>query len=356
MKRLTALSVAVVAACSAIPAMAQDNTSEVGQYYLGPRIGVFGPDSDRRTIEDGDIAKFKGGLGASFAGLEGGFQFTPKWGYRVYWDHLRGNLESGGTSSGNVFGIDALYSFTENFYGGLGINSTELGSQTNRFVRVSAGYKEYITENLAFTVEGGVQQNDGDLTEFLFQTGLRWYFGKPATYTTPAQEPVAPQPQPEQRPVDSDGDGVIDSRDKCPDTQAGYKVDADGCVMYRDETITKRLMVTFGFDSAKISAGQDTAIRSTAEFLKEYPQLDVVIEGHTDDIGPESYNLKLSQERAKAVGNTLVKDFGINESRVSTVGYGEAQPLVPNTSKANRADNRRVEAKMSVTKKTAIKD
>lgn len=355
MKQLTALSVAVLAACSAVPAMAQDNASEVGQVFVGPRIALFGTDSDRLTVENGQISKFDGGFDSVFGGIEAGFLFTPKWGYRVYYDYLRGSVENAGTASGNVYGIDALYNFTENFYGGLGINATELGSQTNRFVRVTGGYKQYLTNNMALTIEGGIQQSDGDLTEFLLQTGLRWYFDTPASYT-PAPKAAEPQPQPEQRPVDSDGDGVIDSRDKCPDTQAGHKVDADGCVMYRDETITKTLMVTFGFDSAKIPAGQDSDIRSTADFLKEYPQLDVVIEGHTDDIGPESYNLQLSQERAKAVGNSLIKDFGINESRVSTVGYGEAQPIVPNTSRANRAQNRRVEAKMSVTKKTAIKD
>lgn len=355
MKQLTALSVAVLAACSAIPAMAQDNASEVGQVFVGPRIGLFGTDSDRLTVKNGQISKFDGGFDSAFGGVEVGFLFTPEWGYRIYYDYLRGSLEIGDTASGHAFGVDALYNFTENYYAGVGINSTELGSQTNAFLRVIGGYKQYVTNNVALTIEGGIQQSEEDLTEFLFSSGVRWYFDTPAKYT-PAPKPVEPQQQqPEQRPVDSDGDGVMDSNDKCPETQAGYKVDADGCMMYRDETITKTLMVTFDFDSANIPAGQDSDIRSTAEFLKEFPQLDVVIEGHTDDLGPESYNLKLSQERAKAVGDSLV-DFGIEESRVSTVGYGEAQPLVPNTSKANRADNRRVEAKMSVTKQTAIKD
>ncbi|MDX1705960.1 OmpA family protein [Pseudidiomarina sp.] len=354
MKQLTALSVAVLAACSAVPAMAQDNASEVGQVFVGPRIGLFGTDSDRLTLKDGQIYKFEGGFDSVYGGIEAGFLFTPKWGYRIYYDYLRGSMEGGDTASGDAFGVDVLYNFTENFYGGLGISSTELGSQTNRFLRVTGGYKQYVTNNMALTIEGGLQQSDEDLTEFLLQTGVRWYFDTPAKYT-PAPAPVEPQQQPVQPPVDSDGDGVLDSNDKCPDTQAGYKVDADGCVMFRDETITKTLMVTFGFDSAQIPAGQDSDIRSTANFLKDYPQLNVVIEGHTDDLGPESYNLKLSQERAKAVGDSLV-DFGIDKSRVSTVGYGETQPLVPNTTKANRAENRRVEAKMSVTKKTAIKD
>jgi outer membrane protein OmpA-like peptidoglycan-associated protein len=78
------------------------------------------------------------------------------------------------------------------------------------------------------------------------------------------------------------------------------------------------------------------------DFMRGYPEIVIEISGHTDDVGSESYNLKLSEKRAKTVGNYLVKD-GIAKERVVTKGVGFASPLVPNDTEANRAKNRRVE-------------
>ncbi|WP_417664821.1 OmpA family protein [Pseudidiomarina sp.] len=358
MKRLSIVSAAVLSAIVAAPAMAFSG-DEAGSIYIGPRIGLFGTDSDRRVIENNQVQSFGGGFDSLFGGIEGGYQFTPEWGYRVYYDYLRGDLEtSNDSSSGAAFGMDIIYNFSPNVFGSIGINSTEFSDISNQFVRVGAGYKQYINDNWALTLEGAVQQNDGDLTEFMFMTGLRYYFGgsQEPTYTKPEPTP-APEPQPV-APVmkDSDGDGVMDDKDKCPNTQAGFKVDAEGCVMYANETVTRELTVTFALNSAEISSAQTSDIRDTAEFLKEYPQLNVVIEGHTDDTGAATYNQQLSDRRANAVGNSLINDFGIAASRVTTVGYGESRPKYPNNSAENRAKNRRIEAVMSVTKQVPVQD
>lgn len=358
MKRLSIVSAAVLSALVVAPSMAKTG-NEPGTIYVGPRIGLFGTDSDRRVIEENRIQSFGGGFDSVMGGIEGGYQFTPEWGYRVYYDYLRGDLETSDSahSSGSVLGIDAIYNFTPNFYGSLGINGTEFSDVTNRFVRVGAGYKEFFNNNWALTIEGAVQQSDGDLTEFMFMTGLRYYFGgaQQSTYTKPEPAP-APAPAPKPQPVDSDGDGVMDDKDQCPNTQMGYKVDADGCVMYANETVTRELVVTFALNSAEISAGQTNDIRDTAAFLREYPQLDIVIEGHTDDTGAATYNQQLSDRRAKAVGDSLINDFGIAAERISTVGYGESRPKYPNNSSENRAKNRRIEAVMSVTKRVPIEE
>ena len=76
--------------------------------------------------------------------------------------------------------------------------------------------------------------------------------------------------------------------------------------------------------------------------LKEHPNVIVEIQGHTDDVGSEAFNLKLSQKRAEAVRQYLI-DHGIEPDRLIAKGYGESKPLVPNTSPENRAKNRRVE-------------
>lgn len=359
MKKFTAIGLAVLAALSAIPAQAQAQSSdEVGKWFVGPRLGLMGTDSDRAMVRNNTLLTFKGGLDTQFGGIEAGFQFTPEWGYRIYYDALTSDLEAGGSASGRAFGTDVLYNFSDNFYGAVGINATEIGDINNRFLRIGAGYKNYINDDLALTLEAGVQQSDTDLTEFLFQTSLRWYFGG-SSYTPAKAQPqtqtVAPAVTETVVDKDSDGDGVLDSKDKCPNTQAGYKVDGDGCVMYADEIIRRNLLINFGFDSTTIPAAGKADIEATANFLKEYPQLEIVIEGHTDDTGAASYNLGLSERRAKAVGDSLVKDFGIAAARVRTVGYGETQPLVPNDSRENRAKNRRIEAEMSVTKKVPVK-
>ena len=79
-----------------------------------------------------------------------------------------------------------------------------------------------------------------------------------------------------------------------------------------------------------------------AAFLHEYPERTVAIEGHTDSVGPKAFNVTLSRRRAQSVQNILVHG-GIDPSRISAEGYGEAHPVASNSSKAGRQRNRRVE-------------
>jgi outer membrane protein OmpA-like peptidoglycan-associated protein len=78
--------------------------------------------------------------------------------------------------------------------------------------------------------------------------------------------------------------------------------------------------------------------------MKQYPQTSTVVEGHTDSIGSDAYNQGLSERRANAVRDVLVEQHGIETSRVSAVGYGEARPVADNDTDSGRAINRRVEA------------
>ncbi|MBY6064643.1 OmpA family protein [Pseudidiomarina sediminum] len=348
MNRIAAISFAVAAGLSVTGTAFAQSTDKDGQWYVGPRLGAFGTDSDRVAIDNNQLRTFKGGPDSAFYGVEGGFQFTPEWGARVYYDYLRGDLEFADSASGRVYGVDVLYNFTDNVYGSLGLNNTELGDVSNRFLRVGAGYTEQLTNNLNLFVEAAVQQDDSNLTEWMVMTGLRYYFGSSAA--APAPAPVV-----ETTTADSDGDGVTDDKDLCPNTQPTFKVDANGCVMYRNETITHELMINFAFDSDDVPASEKPEIKDTADFMRDNPQLDIRIEGHADSTGPAQYNQGLSERRAKSVGDSLIQDFGIEQERVSTVGYGEDRPLVPNDSKENRAKNRRIEAKMSVTNEVPVK-
>ncbi|MEO1927379.1 MAG: OmpA family protein [Nautiliaceae bacterium] len=136
---------------------------------------------------------------------------------------------------------------------------------------------------------------------------------------------------------DSDGDWVPDSVDKCPNTPKNLVVDHNGC------PIITTLRINFDTNSYKIKKIYYPDIQRVAEVLKSNPSLKIEVAGYTDDKGSKTYNLKLSQKRAEAVKEILVKKFKIDPKRIVAKGYGEAYPLVPNTSDTNRALNRRVE-------------
>jgi OOP family OmpA-OmpF porin len=147
---------------------------------------------------------------------------------------------------------------------------------------------------------------------------------------------------------DSDGDGVADSRDRCANTPRNLAVDANGCPILDRSQERQELLVQFDFDQAVVKPEFYDEIATFAEFLTTYSNTNAVIEGHTDSDGTEAYNQGLSERRATAVMNRLVSEHRIAASRLSAVGYGEARPVVENTSAANKQRNRRIEAEVSV--------
>ena len=85
-------------------------------------------------------------------------------------------------------------------------------------------------------------------------------------------------------------------------------------------------------------------IKTVANFMGENPDYSVILEGHTDSTGSAAYNQKLSERRAAAVAGAL-QNFGVDAGKISSVGYGESQPIATNATKEGRAQNRRVDAK-----------
>jgi len=144
--------------------------------------------------------------------------------------------------------------------------------------------------------------------------------------------------------LDSDGDGVTDSLDQCPNTPKGIKVDRVGCPVPIPEKVSITLLVEFDFDKSVVKPQYHGDIEKVANFLKAYPKTTGELEGHTDSIGTDEYNMKLSQRRAQSVKKYLVDKFGIDPARLSTVGYGESQPVASNKTDAGRQKNRRVVA------------
>lgn len=144
-------------------------------------------------------------------------------------------------------------------------------------------------------------------------------------------------------PLDSDGDGIIDCEDKCPN-EKGVK-ELQGCPI-KCVAITAD-PVYFDFDKAVLRPDGIAAIDAFLTKLGDCKQYDIVVNGHTCNIGTKAYNQKLSEKRAQAVVQYLITK-GVNSAYVAGKGYGETEPAVPNTTKANREKNRRAIVIMSV--------
>jgi OmpA-OmpF porin, OOP family len=114
-------------------------------------------------------------------------------------------------------------------------------------------------------------------------------------------------------------------------------------------TITVRLNVEFEFDKAVVRAIYGDELRAVAEAMKTHGDIDLVLEGHTDSIGTDAYNQDLSERRAAAVKERIAQDYGIDRSRIKTVGYGESRPIADNSTEEGRARNRRVIGELSYT-------
>jgi len=142
---------------------------------------------------------------------------------------------------------------------------------------------------------------------------------------------------------DRDQDGVNDEMDKCPD-QPG-PADNQGCPLVKAAIIIRAKLVAanimFHINSTQLTKSSYPPIKELADSLKTNPDLDLLIEGHTDNTGSPAYNLSLSRERAEAVKKVLLK-LGIADNRIVVRGYGDTRPIADNNAAAGRAENRRV--------------
>ena len=176
-------------------------------------------------------------------------------------------------------------------------------------------------------------------------------------------------------PVDTDGDGVADYLDKCPDTPTGVAVDSVGCPIdtdgdgvpdYLDKcpevagvpenngcpiVITEAAKKAFqrAMKGIQFQSGKDVILKKSygvldevAKVLKDNPDYNVEINGHTDNVGKPASNMTLSEKRAQSVRRYL-EGKGIDGSRMKAQGFGDTKPIDSNKTASGRANNRRVE-------------
>ncbi len=143
---------------------------------------------------------------------------------------------------------------------------------------------------------------------------------------------------------DTDGDGVNDEEDKCP-TRPG-PASNQGCPEISKEVVEKINIaaknVFFATGKYTLLAKSNASLNEVARLMKDDPSLILDIAGHTDDVGSEESNQVLSENRANAVKQYLIKQ-GIAEDRLNSQGYGETKPVADNKTAAGRAKNRRTE-------------
>jgi OOP family OmpA-OmpF porin len=113
----------------------------------------------------------------------------------------------------------------------------------------------------------------------------------------------------------------------------------------RFDILSRSRSVTFGGGNARPDRGSISFLDNLADIISRCPDMVIEVGGHTDDVGSAAANSRLSQRRANAVVKYLATK-GIDTDRLKPIGYGEADPLVPNTNAQNRAKNRRIDFKV----------
>ncbi|MGL4476043.1 MAG: OmpA family protein [Shewanella sp.] len=356
MKHLSKL--VLVAACFPLMASA---AQELTPWYVGAGVGVnnYQPNCDQKTMktcgEDDPYAwdVFAGYMFNDYLGLELGYRDLGQ----AVWTDYSDKLNDVG-AKGATLGLVAVWPFADSwslsaeagamkyilsnnkqwgseyysdngvapYYGvGLGYNLTEN-------LKLQAKYRRY--ENLEDS-----KWNTLDMESNYWGLELSYRFGSEVATPAPVAPPVV---------LDSDNDGVPDSSDACPDTPAGYLVDAQGCTVMAETAQELDVDAKFANNSAVLDQTSYDEVGLLAEFMNNNPDSTVVIKGFASNVGKPDYNMTLSQKRAEAVAQVLEEKFGIAASRISAKGYGITQPLMEGNSAEANAANRRIEAHVSV--------
>ena len=284
--------------------------------------------------------------------------FTDKLGVEGVFQYIPGQSENGGGDThGYIYKLDGLYHFpiTKTIVpyvaaglGGITINPDRGASNSHFLVNYGAGLKYSLTDDLALraAVRHIISFND-NFNNMSYTFGIVYQFGGkktpapqakaepiPAPAPAPAPKPVvkpAPAPAPAPKPVEKPAPApkpVVKPAPPAPQIK---------------KEVTLRIKIEFDTDKSFVRPRYNDELKKVADYLKQYPDNQAVIEGYTDNRGSAVHNMKLSQRRADAVRKYLIDKFGIKADKLSAKGYGKEDPIASNSTKAGRQKNRRVE-------------
>ena len=372
-KSFLKLATAVSLGCAiATPAVAVDNH----QFQITPLVGYNFFDNDL-NFDDSE-----------FYGIALGYGLSDNFSLELTYLESDTDTRGGDDVDIETYRLDALYDLPHLGYwnpyivGGVGRSEYDLGNgfdADTTQLNLGVGLKREITKNIA--IRGDIRAIDNidqgdDLddfgTDYAVQLALTFGFGKAYRHEAPAA-PAAPV----KKELDSDGDGVLDSADacpntpkgvkvnsrgcpldtdrdgvydyldKCPGTKPGLKVDTVGCPIKLTSTVDIQLNVNFDTNKSVVKPQYFGEIKRVADFMNQYEGTSVEVQGHTDSRGSNAYNKALSQRRADAVAAVLVREHGVAANRVTARGYGEESPIASNDDEQGRAANRRVVGSVS---------
>lgn len=379
MKTTTRAGLALALAAMALPALAQEN--ELRPYVTGGYQYLF--EDDSRNSDNGEGYFFGAGKALNqYWGVEfGGFydQFDREPGQANNWHEYGGRL-------------DALFFYSRDRrlspYVNLGVGGARTvlkniaGESTDPFVTAGVGFFKYFdvgSGDIGMRADVNYRWLDidqpgiGAFEEPVVRVGLVMALGdKPMSSGVVDLGPdsdgdgvlddadLCPATAKGAKvdakgcPVDSDGDGIADDLDSCPNTARGLGVDAKGCPTDgsgRFKVVGQGAElrfddVHFEFDQSSLTDHAqsilDNAAKTVNGLTEKFPSLKVDISGHADATGTDGYNQALSERRANAVKQYLIRK-GVEAGRVSTYAYGESKPVATNDSEEGRAQNRRAE-------------
>ena len=323
-------------------------------FYLGGAFGQarleadakdfgYNGEGDRFTVKDDDGA-WKAFIGYNWSvlswlnvGLEGGYKD-----FGNFRQDTRNGTVRADPTGWDAFLVGSIPVGPVDLFAKVGgialnrdINTPQFGQDDDDDNQLAYGVGlAYNVGHLGFRVEAeGFDDNEVD-DFYMISAGVTYHFFSPK----PAVVAAAPVVVPVECP-DGDGDGVCDSADECPTTPANTAVDSVGC------TCHYTMNLEFGFDSAELSINDMVELDALIPVLTN-PKTSFIggkIDGYTDSVGSDSYNMGLSQRRADSVMKYLESKGASLTGRFTATGYGESNPVASNDTEEGRAQNRRVE-------------
>ena len=314
MRKTLLANLAAISATFIFAHCAAAQPARTGAVSVFPHLGWFWTEGS----EPYDAHSFDWGIGA-------GYSFSETVGVEFTFDKMNPDRKSGAGGDGDtdihMFRFDGLYHWRpgkklEPYVGtGLGFASYE-GSETRFLVDGGGGIEYFIMDNLSLRADSRYIFTFNHTTSNLLTTfGATYYFGGPTAHAMKA-EAVPPAPARRHR----------EARVAPKQTR--------GVTCFN-------LKVHFAFNKADIKPKYHSELKRIADFMRANPDARATIQAYADAVGSREYNLKLTDRRAQAVKDYLVKYFHIGADRLTTEGMGKSGPIATNLTNAGRAQNRR---------------